>query len=202
MYTAYQSLREPATAAGALARNSLDEALLRSIAAGDKGAMQVLFQRHSARVYRFALRLIEDAALAEDIVSEVFMEVWRGAHGFKAKSQVTTWLLAIARHKASSALRRRPEAALDDDIAADLVDPGDDPELLTHQKDRGKIIRMCLNRLSPPHREVIDLVYYHERSIDEAARIVGVSKNTIKSRVMHARIQMAKLLSAASVDVL
>jgi RNA polymerase sigma-70 factor (ECF subfamily) len=202
MHTAYQSLREPATAAGALERNSLDEALLRSIAAGDKGAMRVLFQRHSVRVYRFALRLIEDAALAEDIVSEVFMEVWRGARGFKAKSQVTTWLLAITRHKASSALRRRSEASLDDDIAAGLVDPGDDPELMTHHKNRGKIIRMCLNRLSLPHREVIDLVYYHERSIDEAARIVGVSKNTIKSRMMHARRQMGKLLSAACVDVL
>ena len=72
--------------------------------------MQVLFQRHNVRVYRFALRFVEDVALAEDIASEVFIDVWRGAGSFKARSKVTTWLLAIARNKASSALRRRSAA--------------------------------------------------------------------------------------------
>jgi RNA polymerase sigma-70 factor (ECF subfamily) len=91
---------------------------------------------------------------------------------------------------------------LDDDIVAHLVDPSDDPEVVTHQRDRGEIIRACLNRLSPLHREVIDLVYYHEKSIGEAAQIVGVSKNTVKSRMMHARRQMAKLLSITCVDAL
>ena len=202
MQTTYQPPFEPATAAEALARNSLDDALLRSIAAGDKSALQVLFRRHSARIYRFALRLVENSALAEDVVSEVFIDVWRGAGGFNGKSQVTTWLLAITRHKANMALRRRPEARLDDDIVAHLVDPSDDPEVVTHQRDRGEIIRACLNRLSPLHREVIDLVYYHEKSIGEAAQIVGVSKNTVKSRMMHARRQMAKLLSITCVDAL
>jgi RNA polymerase sigma-70 factor, ECF subfamily len=202
MQTTYQPPAEPATGAEALARNSLDDALLRSIAAGDKSAMRVLFQRHSVRIYRFALRLVENAALAEDVVSEVFVDVWRGAGGFNGKSQVTTWLLAITRHKANTALRRHPEARLDDDIVAHLVDPSDDPEVVTHQRDRGEIIRACLNRLSPHHREVIDLVYYHEKSIDEAARIVGVPKNTVKSRMMHARRQMAKLLSVTCLDAL
>ena len=202
MQTVYHSLGEPAAPAEALARNSLDDALLQSIAAGDKSAMRVLFQRHSIRVYRFALRLVQDATLADDIVSEVFMEVWRSARGFKARSQVTTWLLAIARHKAGSALRRRGEAQLEDDVAVDLVDPGDDPEVVAHQRDRGRMIRKCLDRLSAPHREVIDLVYYHEKSVDEVAQIVGVSRNTIKSRMMHARSRMAKLLSAAGGDAL
>lgn len=202
MQTTCQPAVAPATAAEALGRNSLDNALLRSIAEGDKGAMQVLFQRHSVRIYRFALRLVADAALAEDIVSEVFIDVWRGAGNFKAKSQVTTWLLAIARNKAISTLRRRLPTCSDAPVAVDLVDPSDDPELAMYHRDRAQIMRACLARLSPPHREVIDLVYYHERSIDEAAQIVGVSRNTIKSRVLHARRQMAKLLAAVPVEIL
>src|SRR6476646_2029027 len=58
-----------------------------------QGAMHVLYVRHSVRVYRFVLRLTNDSSLAEDIVSEVFIDVWRGARGFKEKSQVSTWLL-------------------------------------------------------------------------------------------------------------
>src|SRR5215469_828146 len=82
-----------------------DEALIRAIAAGDQRAMHSLYVRHSVRVYRFVLRLINDSSLAEDLVSEVFIDVWRGARGFKEKSQVSTWLLAIARNKTLAAMR-------------------------------------------------------------------------------------------------
>ena len=69
-----------------------DEALISAIAAGDRHAMHVLYVRHSVRVYRFVLRLTNDSSLAEDLVSEVFLDVWRGAERFKAKSQVSTWM--------------------------------------------------------------------------------------------------------------
>src|SRR5262249_31142985 len=82
------------------------EALIAKIASGL--AMQVLFARHHARIYRFVLRLLGSEALAEDITSEVFLGVWRQAHRFEARSAVTTWLLAIARYKALAELRRRP----------------------------------------------------------------------------------------------
>ena len=84
-----------------------DAALITAVAAGDRCAMQVLYTRHSVRVFRFILRMINNPSLAEDLVSEVFLDVWRNARSFKAKSQVSTWLLAIARNKAFSALRRR-----------------------------------------------------------------------------------------------
>jgi RNA polymerase sigma-70 factor (ECF subfamily) len=74
-----------------------DETLIRAIAAGDRRAMQALYARYSVRIYRFVLRLTNDRSLAEDIASEVFIDVWRGAEGFKVKSQVSTWMLAIAR---------------------------------------------------------------------------------------------------------
>src|SRR5712691_9273191 len=88
-------------------QDTSDEALIELIAEGDKRAMQVLYARHNVRVYRFIVRLTGNQSLAEDLVSEVFLDVWRQAEGFEAKSQVSTWLLAIARYKALSALRRR-----------------------------------------------------------------------------------------------
>src|SRR5690242_13940221 len=73
-----------------------DPALITKIATGNRLAMQVLFARHHARVYRFVLRLLGSEAAAEDLTSDVFLSVWRQAHRFEARSSVTTWLLAIA----------------------------------------------------------------------------------------------------------
>ena len=88
-----------------------DEALLSAVAGGDRPSLQALYLRHRVRVYRYVLRLIGDAAAAEDVASEVFLEVWRQADTFKAKSRVSTWILGVARYKALSALRSRPEGA-------------------------------------------------------------------------------------------
>ena len=172
------------------AKDNSDEALVAKIAAGNRLAMQVLFARHHARIYRFVLRLLGSEALAEDVTSEVFLDVWRQAHRFEARSAVTTWLLAIARHKALAELRRRPEPPSDAG-SMDASDPADDPEATFAIKHRGEILRNCLTRLSPRHREIIDLVYYHEKSVQEAADILGVPGNTVKTRMFHARTQKA-----------
>src|SRR5258705_7833344 len=95
-----------------------DEVLIRRIAGGDQLAMQTLFVRHRVALYRWLLRLVGDEALAEDLLSNVFLDVWRHAAKFEERSSVSTWLLAIARHKAMSALRRRTNDPLDDEIMA------------------------------------------------------------------------------------
>ena len=183
-------------------QDTSDEALIELIAEGDKRAMQVLYARHNVRVYRFIVRLTGNQSLAEDLVSEVFLDVWRQAEGFEAKSQVSTWLLAIARYKALSALRRRTDEHLDDHMAASIEDTADDPETVVHTKDRNSIVQKCLKELSPAHREVIDLVYYHEKSVDEVARIVGVPPATVKTRMFYARSKMADLLKQSGVSAL
>jgi len=180
------------------AKDNSDEALVAKIAAGNRLAMQVLFARHHARIYRFVLRLLGSEALAEDVTSEVFLDVWRQAHRFEARSAVTTWLLAIARHKALAELRRRPEPPSDAG-SMDASDPADNPEATFAIKHRGEILRNCLTRLSPRHREIIDLVYYHEKSVQEAAAILGVPGNTVKTRMFHARKKLSELLEALGV---
>jgi RNA polymerase sigma-70 factor (ECF subfamily) len=162
--------------------------------------MQVLYARHNVRVYRFIVRLTGNQSLAEDLVSEVFLDVWRQAEGFEAKSQVSTWLLAIARYKALSAMRRRTDEHLDDQMAATIEDTADSPETQVNTKDRNALVQKCLAQLSPAHREVIDLVYYHEKSVDEVARIVGVPAATVKTRMFYARNKLADLLKQAGVS--
>jgi RNA polymerase sigma-70 factor (ECF subfamily) len=177
-----------------------DEALLGAIAAGERGAMQALYLRHNVRVYRFVLRLVGEAALTEDIVSEVFLALWHQAGNFKAKSQISTWILAIARYKALSALRSRSDEPFAEDDAAAIADPAEDAEAIVDRQDRGMGIRRCLSQLSPIQREVLDLVYYHEKSINEVAHILAVPVGTVKTRMFCARKRMASLLAAAGLD--
>jgi RNA polymerase sigma-70 factor (ECF subfamily) len=177
-----------------------DEVLIGRIASGDRLAMQVLFARHHVRVYRFVLRLVSDPTLAEDLISEVFLDVWRQAGRFEARSAVSTWLLAIARFKALSALRKRPDEELDEETAAGIEDTSDTPEVALQKKDKGEVLRECLKSLSAEHREVIDLVYYHEKSVEEVAEIVGIPEATVKTRMFYARKRLSELLKTRGVD--
>ena len=181
-------------------QDSSDEALISLIADGDKRAMQVLYARHNVRVYRFILRLTGNQSLAEDLVSEVFLDVWRQAEGFESKSQVSTWLLAIARNKALSVLRRRTTEELDEEVAEFIEDPSDNPEVAMQKTQRNAVLQDCLGQLSPAHREIVDLVYYHEKSIDEVAEIIGVPQNTVKTRMFYARKRIAELMTAKGID--
>jgi RNA polymerase sigma-70 factor (ECF subfamily) len=178
-----------------------DTALISAVAAGNQRAMRTLYIRYSVKIFRFISRIVNNPSLAEDLVSEVFLDVWRNADSFKARSQVTTWLLAIARNKAYSALRRRSDEQIDDEALA-VEDPMEDQETLMDREDRNAIVQKCLAQLSPAHREVLDLVYYHEKSIDEIAEIVGIPASTVKTRAFYARSHMAKILRSAGVAAL
>jgi len=184
-----------ASAEWAAARESCsDETLIRRIAAGDQSAMRALFARYRVRVYRWLLRLVDDEALAEDLLSEVFLDLWRHAASFEARSSLSTWLLAIARYKALSARRRRTDAELDEATVSTVPDTADDPEVTLQKENRAEALRQSLPRLSPEHREVIDLAYYHGKSVKEIAAIVSISEATVKTRMFYARRKLAELV--------
>src|SRR5215468_3371278 len=125
--------------AATVGETSSDENLVKQIAVGSKPAMQALFARHRTSVYRWLLRFVSNETLAEDLLSEVFLDVWRQAGRFQRRSSVSTWLMPIARHKALSARRRRTDAELDEEIAAT-----NDPEVALQEKDRGELVRRAL----------------------------------------------------------
>ena len=189
-----------ATSRPSVAVQTSDEALVQLIATGDKKALQILFARHNVRVFRFVLRFMGDESVAEDLVSEVFFDVWRQADRFESRSQVSTWLMAIARNKALSVLRRRTTEELDEEVAEFIEDPADNPEVTMQKTQRSAILQNCLAQLSPAHREIVDLVYYHEKTIDEVAEIIGVPQNTVKTRMFYARKRIAELMAAKGIE--
>jgi len=176
---------------------SSDEALIERIADRDQLAMRTLFARYRVALYRWLLRLVSDTATAEDLLSEVFLDVWRHAAVFEGRSSVSTWLLAIARNKAISARRRRPDVELNDELTSTLADPADDPELMLEKKDREEVLRRSVAQLSQGHAEIIDLVYYHGKSVNEVAEVTGLNAATVKTRMFYARKKLAELAAAA-----
>jgi RNA polymerase sigma-70 factor, ECF subfamily len=183
---------------GAEARD--DPHLIQRIAAGDRLAMQVLFGRHRVRVFRFILRFVRDEAGAEDILAEAFLDVWRQAGKFEGRSSVSTWLLSIARFKALSYVRQRRDAPYDEEAAAEIADEADDPEIEIAKRDKSAALRQCLQKLTVEHREIIDLVYYHEKSVGEVAQITGVPAATVKTRLFYARQKLSEILKRVGVD--
>jgi RNA polymerase sigma-70 factor, ECF subfamily len=177
-------------------KGTLDEQLIARIAGGNRLAMRVLFARFNERVFRFALRLTDDTGLAEDVVSEVFFEVWRKAATFEGRSQVSTWILGITRNKALDARKARSTEGWDEEAAVNVEDPAANPEVAFQKNDLRAVMRKCLAQLSPTHREIIDLVYYHGKSIDEIARLTGAGQATVKTRMFYARKHLAELLGA------
>jgi RNA polymerase sigma-70 factor (ECF subfamily) len=141
-------------------QHASDEVLIGRIANGDRLAMQVLFARHHVRVYRFILRLVRNDATAEDLVSEVFLDVWRQAGKFEGRSAASTWMLSIARFKALSVLRRKGEQELDDATAETIVDDADD-------------LRDLLDRFLVVVHEVDDLAVFGGQGADRLPQNVA-----------------------------
>jgi RNA polymerase sigma-70 factor (ECF subfamily) len=182
------------------AQATSDEMLLEGITEGDRHAMHVLYSRHNVRVYRFILRMVRDITTAEDLVSQVFLDVWRTAGQFEGRAQVSTWLLSIARFKALTALRQRRHEDIDLDEVLEIADEADTPEASLDRRNTSAILRACVAKLSPAHREIINLVYYHEKSVEEAGDIIGIPQSTVKTRMFYARKQLADLLKGAGVE--
>lgn len=177
-----------------------DRELVAKVARGDRAAVRLLFMRHHARVYRFVVRQTGSESMADDIANEVFLELWRQAPKFEGRSEVSTWLLGIARFKALSQLRRRRESEIDDEQAASIADDADTPEVTTMKEDKASALRRCVNALSQEHRSVVDLAYYHGKAISEIAEILTIPEATVKTRMFYARKKLGEALQAAGYD--
>jgi RNA polymerase sigma-70 factor (ECF subfamily) len=189
-----------AAAVAALASRISDRTLVEFIADGDKAALELLYLRHSARVYRFVARLTGSGSAAEETVIEVFLAVWRDARRFKGKSQVRSWLLKIARFKALSHRRRRSGVPLDWHAQDLIEDASDGPAALNEKRRSRDILQKCMTTLTPIHREVINLSSYQGKWVEQAAQTTGMPVSTIKTHLHYARGHMATLLATAGID--
>jgi RNA polymerase sigma-70 factor (ECF subfamily) len=177
-----------------------DEVLIARIAEGDRLAMEELYGRYRVPVYRFVLRMVRNPTTAEDLDSDVFLDVWRQAGTFEGRSAVSTWIFSIARFKALNALQRRPMEELDDEKAGAIEDQADDPEIALAKKDKAAVLRACLLKLSAEHREIVNLVYYQHKSVEEVAGIVGIPEATVKTRMFYARKKLSELLTELGIE--
>jgi RNA polymerase sigma-70 factor (ECF subfamily) len=138
---------------------------------------------------------LNDPAHAEEVVQETMIAVWKSAKDYKEQSQVSSWILGIARNKAldrARARQREPELLREIDRRASARAT---PEQIAQRDSQAERVRSALEKLSPEHREVIMLAFYNELSYSEIAQIVGCPEGTVKSRVYYAKEQLKRLLS-------
>ena len=175
-----------------------DGQLIAGIAAGDRRAFRTFFDVYGPRIFRYAVRTIGDAGKAEEVTNDVMLEVWKSAARFEHRSRVSTWIIGIARHKSLNAIRGRQHVTVDiADVAEQVSDEGaavESGEAERDQAEMRRVLRAAVAKLSPEHKDVVELTFFHGHSYEEIAQIVGCPENTVKTRMFHAKKQLKSLL--------
>lgn len=165
-----------------------DRELLARVAARDEAAFRRLYERYATRIFHYALTILRDRHLAEEVVQETMVAVWEGAGTFRGTAQASTWIFGIARNQAHSLLRRESRGGRVPEEPGILPDPAEAAE-------REVRVRSALGRLPPQQVEVVFLAFYEGLSYREIARILGVPEGTVKSRMYHAKQALAEVLA-------
>jgi len=170
--------------------NTKDLALLVRVGRGDRAAFSEMYRLYQPRLYGYLRRLLRDPATVEEVLDDVMLVVWQDARKFRRASAMSTWVFGIAYRKAMTAIRSegRYQAPLDHSADANAIadKPSQDVEW----------IRAALLRLSPDHRQVVELSYFSGFSYREIAEIARCPINTVKTRMFHARHRLKVLLPA------
>jgi RNA polymerase sigma-70 factor (ECF subfamily) len=174
--------------------NLVEAAWIQKIAKGDRTAFERLFQAYERRLCGYLFRLAGQADMAEELASDVMLEVWKGAGAFRGQSKVSTWIFGIARFRAISAMRRTNPEMVDFDHAGPLSDGRElQDELLLKESTREEV-RRAMEKITPHHREVIELTFYQGFSYPEIATILDCPLNTVKTRMFYARKELREML--------
>jgi RNA polymerase sigma-70 factor, ECF subfamily len=164
--------------------------MVTALKAGDQSAVAQLYDRYSAVVYAVALRVLGDAGAAEDVLQEVFLQLWRNPGAFDAaRGSLAPWLAVIARNRAIDFLRKRkPEIDLEDVIISVAPD-------LARDADRSRAaekVRGVIGAMPPPQRSALEMAYFEGMSHSEIASKTGEPLGTIKTRIRAGLIALRK----------
>ncbi len=179
-----------------------DAELMKRVQAEDRAAYEVLFHRYYPRVYSFVYRRLRDRTLAEEAVMDVFFEVWRGATSFRAASRPSTWIFGIAHFKALEAHRRRSQGKraavvpIQQESLQRAPEPGNAEDRL-EARDEIRLLERFVQSLNDNQREAVELVWFEGLSLEEAANRLGVSVDTVKTRVWRARQRARSVMRSA-----
>jgi RNA polymerase sigma-70 factor (ECF subfamily) len=178
----------------AMTTDERDRQLLKRLAQGDQSALGELYALYGQRLYAFALRLVGDPALAEDVVQDVLVVVWRSARKFRGEGRVIAWLLGIVHHTGIKATRRKT-SPLFESAAQSLSAAGPSPEEIVLRDEQARWVQRGLQELSPDHRVVLELVFYHGLRLKEVAEVCDCPMGTVKSRLSYARQHLRGVLA-------
>ena len=172
-----------------------DETLLRHVEEGDAAALAALYRRYGARLFGFLQRYAGDRMLAEEILQDTLLAVWRSAGLYAGRSSVRTWLFGIARRQAHNRLRGHRPEQVPLDVVADWADPSPGPAEWAVARAQSAAIAEAFDTLAGQHREVLALAFAGRLPHGEIAEILGVPIGTVKSRLHHARAALARTLA-------
>ncbi|HVB75148.1 MAG TPA: RNA polymerase sigma factor [Ktedonobacteraceae bacterium] len=174
-----------------------DESLvIRRIAAGDREALSELYTRYQRTLFNYLLQLTSDYGLAEEILQDTLVAVWKSAHRFEGRSSLQTWLIGIARRQAHNTLRQRSLPLACEDELEGLAASEPEPEAFTLASVARDELAAAFRQLAPLHREALVLIFVQELSYQETATILEVPVGTVKSRICNARRALRALLDA------
>jgi RNA polymerase sigma-70 factor (ECF subfamily) len=177
-----------------------DIILLQRVAKGDRTAFAELYRRLQRPLFGYLMKLVREREMVEDVLNETLMGVWRQAARFEGRSSVSTWVFSIAHHRAVSRLRRKRETPLDEEAAAAIEDQAPRPDQQAASSDMSRILAELMTRLSAEHREILNLAYYQEFSVQEIAEALDLPANTVKTRMFYARQRLKALLEKSGVQ--
>ena len=172
-----------------------DAELLGRIGQGDEDAMAAFYRDHGRVVLAQVLLVVGDRVLAEEIVQDTMLAVWRGAGSFRGESSVRSWVIAIARRQARDRLRGRRLRVVDDAFLADQPGPGPGPEVMAPDRAELAEVMAAIRVLAPAHRELLGLVFGCGLSLPEVAGVLEIPVGTVKSRLASARTALSRILS-------
>ncbi len=168
--------------------------LIRRMQAGDDDAVRDLYALYGQRLYAYALRLTNDPATAEDVTQNTLVTAWHTARTFRAEGRLIAWLLGIVHHTAMKAIRNSTNYL--DDVAEETIrEDQPSPEEQAQVRDERRWVRQGMQSLSPEHRAVLELVFYQELSLNEAAQVLSIPVGTVKSRLSYARSHLRGVLT-------
>src|SRR5206468_6830308 len=173
--------------------------LLAKVRAGDRTAFERLYRHYHPRLTRFLWTLVRRPTIVEEVLDDTMMVVWNRPDSFHGASKLSTWLFAIAYRKAMRTLRKQDEAV--EDLAADRrasFDAGPD-ESSSRGRSR-ELLMQAIAELTPAHRAVVDLTYFHELRYREIAVVLECPVDTVKTRMFHARRHLRKKLGGSLTD--
>ncbi len=174
-----------------------EQKLIKQISKGDEEAFRRLYEFTFKSVYRYIYSFVNNLETAEDLMIETYLQVWLSAKKFRGESKALTWIFGIARNLTMNEIKKK-------DYRHDELTNSESQKAeqfrLTAENEADYFMSMALKKLPIKHREVLDLIFMHELTYEEVAKILDIPLNTVKTRIFYAKEKLREILENMGVN--